>query len=86
MKKFAVAYIVTQMPKYDRMEIKGEKYECWMGNTLVCSGMVEQASQMHAQSRMDIQIVEAESAVEAQKQVIAKSTYLIRETTSMEII
>ncbi len=85
MKKFAVAYVVTQMLKYDRMDIKGDKYECWLGSTLVCSGMVEQASQMHAQGHMDIQIVEAESSVEAQRKVIDKSTYLIRETTAVEI-
>ena len=86
MKKFAVAYIGTTMPKWDRAEIRKDKVEFWRKNVLVYSSDVRFAAQAHSIQNLSIEFVEAETGEEAMKKVTDRYPFMIKELTAAEIV
>jgi len=86
MKKFAVAYLYQEIPKYDRIEIKGAEVRLFKDNKLVCEFRYG-LSDIHllAEPRLGIEVVEAESPEEAMEKVLRIVPYMILEMCYMEI-
>lgn len=85
MKRFAVAYMATTMPKYDSADIKDDRIVCRLKDKIVFKGDVMYVAQAQAQSYLNVDIISAESGDQALHQVVDACSFVVKQATAVEI-